>query len=238
MRESLFVFASAILAVFMAGCAANTVVPEQNATSATTASATATPETTQAPTATPAPTSTPEPTAEPEATPAPVAIKLKGASTVTAGKGIQLCPVTEAGEDVDTTILAWTSSDTSVAIVTNGWIDAKSAGTVTITAEGEGYIAASQSVTVQPKPTPAPVTNTTTAPTSSGSTSVSQDNSVPANPAPVTPEEPTYSDPAPEQPAYSKPSNDLPPVGENTPTHSSSDWVVVDPSHGNDVTLD
>ena len=118
MNKSMFIFASAILAIFMAGCAANTVVSEQNDTSATAASATATAETTQAPTATPAPTSTPEPITEPEATPAPVAIKLKGSSTVTAGKGIQLCPVAEAGEYVDTTTLTWTSSDTSVAIVT------------------------------------------------------------------------------------------------------------------------
>ena len=227
----MFVLASAFLAVFLAACAANTAVPEQNATSTTVISATAAPESLQAPTATPAPTSTPEPTAEPTATPAPVAIQLKGASTVTAGKGIQLCPVTEAGEDVDTTTLTWTSSDISVAIVTNGWIDAKSAGTVTITAEGEGYIAASQSVTVQPKPTPAPVANTTTAPTSSGSVPVSQDNSVPANPAPAAPDQPTYSEPAPapEQPTYSEPAPEVPSEPSNIVPDCDSPLIEITP---------
>ncbi len=62
--------------------------------------------------------------ATPAPTPAPEELVLKGSSEVTAGKGIQLCPLTADGVDVDTASLTWQSSDESVAIVTNGWVDA------------------------------------------------------------------------------------------------------------------
>lgn len=86
--------------------------------------------------------------ATPAPTPAPEELVLKGSSEVTAGKGIQLCPLTADGVDVDTASLTWQSSDESVAIVTNGWVDALRPGSVTITASGEGYTTVTQEVTV------------------------------------------------------------------------------------------
>lgn len=87
--------------------------------------------------------------ATPAPTPAPEELVLKGSSEVTAGKGIQLCPLTADGVDVDTASLTWQSSDESVAIVTNGWVDALRPGSVTITASGEGYATVTQEVTVR-----------------------------------------------------------------------------------------
>lgn len=87
--------------------------------------------------------------ATPAPTPAPEELVLKGSSEVTAGKGIQLCPLTADGVDVDTASLTWQSSDESVAIVTNGWVDALRPGSVTITASGEGYTTVTQEVTVR-----------------------------------------------------------------------------------------
>lgn len=87
--------------------------------------------------------------ATPAPTSAPKELVLKGSSEVTAGKGIQLCPLTADGVDVDTTSLTWQSSDESVAIVTNGWVDALRPGSVTITASGEGYTTVTQEVTVR-----------------------------------------------------------------------------------------
>lgn len=88
-----------------------------------------------------------EPTPAP--TPAPEELVLKGSDTVTAGSGIQLCPLTADGVDVDTAALTWQSSDESVAIVTNGWIDALRPGSVTITATGEGDPPVTHEVTVR-----------------------------------------------------------------------------------------
>ncbi len=97
--------------------------------------------------AVPAETAAAEPTPAP--TPAPVELVLKGSDEVTAGEGIQLCPLTADGLDVDTTSLTWQSSDESVAIVTNGWIDALRPGSVTITASGAGYLPVTREITVR-----------------------------------------------------------------------------------------
>lgn len=88
-----------------------------------------------------------EPTPAP--TPAPAELVLKGSDEVTAGEGIQLCPLTADGLDVDTESLTWQSSDESVAIVTNGWIDALRPGSVTITASGTGYLPVTREITVR-----------------------------------------------------------------------------------------
>lgn len=85
----------------------------------------------------------------PVSTPAPAELVLKGSDEVTVGAGIQLCPLTEDGLDVDTASLTWQSSDESVAIVTNGWIDALRPGSVTITASGTGYLPVTREITVR-----------------------------------------------------------------------------------------
>lgn len=91
-------------------------------------------------------TVTAEPTSAP--TPVPEELVLKGKDVVTVGEGIQLCPLTADGLDVDTASLTWQSSDESVAIVTNGWIDALRPGSVTITASGTGYMSVDREITV------------------------------------------------------------------------------------------
>ena len=53
---------------------------------------------------------------------------------ITVRKGTQLSAVDEAGNSVDLSTLAWTSSDESVAAVTGGWVDVVGTGTATITA--------------------------------------------------------------------------------------------------------
>lgn len=100
-----------------------------------------------APTAMAIPDPTPVPTPDP--TPVPEELVLKGSAEATVGSGIQLCPLTVDGVDVDTASLTWQSSDESVAIVTNGWIDALRPGCVTITVTGTGYLPVTHEVTVR-----------------------------------------------------------------------------------------
>lgn len=158
--------------------------------------------------ATPEPTEvTEEPTEEP--TPAaPVNFVLKGKNSVYAGSGIQLSPVTTSGTDLDVYSLTWTSSDPSVAIVTNGWIDAKKAGTVTITATNSGGSTATAQVQVMA------VQKVTTNKSGNSNASVANNGSsnkapaAPAAPAPVE-QAPVYVEPAPapveQAPVYVEP---------------------------------
>ena len=57
-----------------------------------------------------------------------------GKTEITTGSGTQIAVVDEAGNEVDAEILTWTSSDESIATVTEGWVDMVGTGDVTITA--------------------------------------------------------------------------------------------------------
>lgn len=165
-----------------------------------TAGENATPEPTEATTEEPAEATTPA---------APVNFVLKGKNSVYAGSGIQLSPVTTSGTDLDVYSLTWTSSDPSVAIVTNGWIDAKKAGTVTITATNSGGSTATAQVQVMA------VQKVTTNKSGNSNASVANNgssNKAPAAPAaPVAPAAPApvYVEPAPapveQAPVYVEP---------------------------------
>lgn len=234
MKFTLYTYiAAAAMALCLAGCggAASEAAPP-----APTAAATVTAEPTPEAAATPTPSPTAAPTAAPAATPTatPVQFELRGAGSVTAGKGIQLCPVGADGQDIATDAVDWTSSDESVAIVTNGWIDARKAGTVTITATAADGGSAGKEITVQARP----VVQQTPAGSQGGGTAsapAAPTEQAPA-PAPDVPQAPADTAPAPDQPASEQPAPEQP--GSDGSNHHTSPIIEIDPNAGHDVTLD
>lgn len=231
MKSTVFLYiAAAAMALCLAGCGG---AASEAASPAPTAAATAapTPEPTPEATAEPSPSPSPAATATAAPTAAPVQFELRGAGSVTAGKGIQLCPVTSDGQDIATDAVTWTSSDESVAIVTNGWIDAKKAGTVMITATAADGGSASKEITVQAKPA---VQQTPASSQGGTSPAVPAAPAAPADSAPdySAPEQPTEPAPAPEQPA------EQPTIGGDGNPIGDSPIIEVDPNAGHDVTLD
>lgn len=75
---------------------------------------------------------------------------------VTKGSGTQIAVADEAGNEVAAESLTWTSSDESIATVTEGWVDVTGTGAVTITASTEYGVSTSVELTgVAPAARPA-----------------------------------------------------------------------------------
>ena len=87
----------------------------------------------------------------------PKELNLAPAKTeVTKGSGTQIGVTDEQGNDVEAESLTWTSSDESIATVTEGWVDVTGTGAVTITASTEYGVSASVELTgVAPAARPA-----------------------------------------------------------------------------------
>lgn len=79
-----------------------------------------------------------------------------GKTEITTGNGTQIAVADEAGNEVDAGSLTWTSSDESIATVTEGWVDMVDTGNVTITAATQYGVSAAVDLTgVAPAPKPA-----------------------------------------------------------------------------------
>lgn len=132
--------------------------PTPTPTATPTPSESPTPTTT--PTATPTPTSTPTPSESPVPTPTPSSTPTvkptitlnKTNQTMTSGTTINI-KATVTGVEGDDAKIKWTSSDTTVATVTNGVVKGIKVGKVTITAslEKNSDIKATCTVTVEEK---------------------------------------------------------------------------------------
>lgn len=87
----------------------------------------------------------------------PQELNLAPAKTeVTKGSGTQIGVTDEQGNDVEAESLTWTSSDESIATVTEGWVDVTGTGAVTITASTEYGVSTSVELTgVAPAARPA-----------------------------------------------------------------------------------
>ena len=87
----------------------------------------------------------------------PKELNLAPAKTeVTKGSGTQIGVTDEQGNDVEAESLTWTSSDESIATVTEGWVDVTGTGAVTITASTEYGVSTSVELTgVAPAARPA-----------------------------------------------------------------------------------
>lgn len=79
-----------------------------------------------------------------------------GKTEITTGGGTQIAVADEAGNEVAAESLTWTSSDESIATVTEGWVDVTGTGAVTITASTEYGVSTSVELTgVAPAARPA-----------------------------------------------------------------------------------
>lgn len=79
-----------------------------------------------------------------------------GKTEITTGGGTQIAVADEAGNEVAAESLTWTSSDESIATVTEGWVDLTGTGAVTITASTEYGVSTSVELTgVAPAARPA-----------------------------------------------------------------------------------
>lgn len=79
-----------------------------------------------------------------------------GKTEITTGGGTQITVADEAGNEVAAESLTWTSSDESIATVTEGWVDVTGTGAVTITASTEYGVSTSVELTgVAPAARPA-----------------------------------------------------------------------------------
>lgn len=79
-----------------------------------------------------------------------------GKTEITTGGGTQIAVAAEAGNEVAAESLTWTSSDESIATVTEGWVDVTGTGAVTITASTEYGVSTSVELTgVAPAARPA-----------------------------------------------------------------------------------
>lgn len=87
----------------------------------------------------------------------PKELNLAPAKTeVTKGSGTQIGVTDEQGNNVEAESLTWTSSDESIATVTEGWVDVTGTGAVTITASTEYGVSTSVELTgVAPAARPA-----------------------------------------------------------------------------------
>ena len=70
-----------------------------------------------------------------------------GKTEITTGGGTQIAVADEAGNEVAAESLTWTSSDESIATVTEGWVDVTGTGAVTITASTEYGVSTSVELT-------------------------------------------------------------------------------------------
>lgn len=79
-----------------------------------------------------------------------------GKTEITTGGGTHIAVADEAGNEVAAESLTWTSSDESIATVTEGWVDVTGTGAVTITASTEYGVSTSVELTgVAPAARPA-----------------------------------------------------------------------------------
>lgn len=93
-----------------------------------------------------------------------------GKTEITTGGGTQIAVADEAGNEVAAESLTWTSSDESIATVTEGWVDVTGTGAVTITASTEYGVSSSVELTgVAPAARPAANAGATSGAASSGS---------------------------------------------------------------------
>lgn len=95
-----------------------------------------------------------------------------GKTEITTGGGTQIAVADEAGNEVAAESLTWTSSDESIATVTEGWVDVTGTGAVTITASTEYGVSASVELTgVAPAARPAASTGSGAGAASGGASS-------------------------------------------------------------------
>lgn len=102
----------------------------------------------------------------------PKELNLAPAKTeVTKGSGTQIGVTDEQGNNVEAESLTWTSSDESIATVTEGWVDVTGTGAVTITASTEYGVSTSVELTgVAPAARPAASTGSGAGAASGGET--------------------------------------------------------------------
>lgn len=94
-----------------------------------------------------------------------------GKTEITTGGGTQIAVADEAGNEVAAESLTWTSSDESIATVTEGWVDVTGTGAVTITASTEYGVSTSVELTgVAPAARPAASTGSGAGAASGGET--------------------------------------------------------------------
>lgn len=95
-----------------------------------------------------------------------------GKTEITTGGGTQIAVADEAGNEVAAESLTWTSSDESIATVTEGWVDVTGTGAVTITASTEYGVSTSVELTgVAPAARPAASTGSGAGAASGGASS-------------------------------------------------------------------
>lgn len=95
-----------------------------------------------------------------------------GKTEITTGGGTQIAVADEAGNEVAAESLTWTSSDESIATVTEGWVDVTGTGAVTITASTEYGVSSSVELTgVAPAARPAASTGSGAGAASGGASS-------------------------------------------------------------------
>lgn len=93
-----------------------------------------------------------------------------GKTEITKGSGTQIGVTDEQGNDVEAESLTWTSSDETVAQVSDGWVDVTGTGDVTITASTEYGVSASVELTgIAPAARPAASAGAASGAASSGS---------------------------------------------------------------------
>ena len=91
---------------------------------------------------------------------------------MTKGNGTQIGVTDEQGNNVEAESLTWTSSDESIATVTEGWVDVTGTGAVTITASTEYGVSSSVELTgVAPAARPAASTGSGAGAASGGASS-------------------------------------------------------------------
>lgn len=78
-----------------------------------------------------------------------------GKTEITTGGGTQIAVADEAGDEVAAESLTWTSSDESIATVTEGWVDMVGTGDVTITAATQYGVSATVDLTGEAPVAPA-----------------------------------------------------------------------------------
>ena len=103
-----------------------------------------------------------------------------GKTEITTGNGTQIAVADEAGNEVDAGSLTWTSSDESIATVTEGWVDMVGTGDVKITAATQYGVSAAVDLTGKAPVAPAATTGGAAGSSSAGGAASVGSGSAPA----------------------------------------------------------
>ena len=103
-----------------------------------------------------------------------------GKTEIATGNGTQIAVADEAGNEVDAGSLTWTSSDESIATVTEGWVDMVGTGDVKITAATQYGVSAAVDLTGKAPVAPAATTGGAAGSSSAGGATSAGGGSAPA----------------------------------------------------------